>query len=158
MKTVLLAVLIVCLLSAGCGGGSGNSKSSPPTFLNGPTLATATSYWTGSCAITQMNGKQSANTIDLEFTNDGGAESTFAGSSCKGTYSLEALNADTISLAITTSCSENSNYVVDLINPNGSIRSGSFQVASGTVFEGSDLALSGFNGSPCEFSLVKGQQ
>jgi hypothetical protein len=107
MKT-LIALVVVCLLAAGCGGArsAGNStttKSSAPAFSNGATLATATSYWSAPvCAITLLTGQTVTRPIDFALTNDGGFESTFSGSTCKGTYVMQPQGSN-VALVVTTS-------------------------------------------------------
>lgn len=151
----LLAVSL-CFVAAACGSGKTSGPTPSSSYTNGATLATATSYWSGSCAVTLLHGQIVPQTVDLTFTNDGAAESTVAGSKCQGTYSLEQQGGMNVAMTITTSCTNN--YVAGLLNPIGSTSSGSFQVTSGDVFEGSDLGFAGANGQPCDFALIQGQE
>jgi len=153
VKTSVLALLCISLL--GCGS-SPKPTSTQLQFLNGSTLATATSYWKGSCPVTFLNGDKIPQTIDLSFTADGGAESTVGGSTCSGTYSFSTSTPPWI--GISTSCSESSDYVEGVQYPSGSTNSGSLEVMNGGVWEGSNLSFSGSNGEPCAFTLVQGKQ
>jgi hypothetical protein len=156
-KLKLLALLLAFNVSLGCGSGSNSKSSSALPFSNGQTLAMATSYWTGSCVVTLLNGQPIQETIDFELSNDSGFESVFAGSTCTGNYAIQQQSAQTLTLSIQTSCTESANYVEGLLDPAGSIDSASLE-ATGMVWLNGNLPFGG-NGhdEPCDFALVQGQ-
>ncbi len=171
-----LIILALCALSVGCGSGSkAVSGTAPLVFSNGKTLATATSYWTGKCAIVFVSPPFTDNqTMYLEFTDDSAFKGGFPGAICTGTYSQSTQGGsggivDPMWID-NGSCSTPGVVVNELQALDGSIASTTLQGIGLASFSGAGYAPGNTNlpfgeaaatsletEEACQFTLVEGQ-